>query len=66
MLETLPPGARILSPFSNLKIENYILKEEKWHKLPDDLSHFLQALMLHEYEDRGNLVGEHVGVGCSS
>ena len=29
----------------------------------DDLSHLLEDLVLHQYEDRGDLVGEHVGVG---
>ena len=30
---------------------------------PDDLSHFPQAFMLHQNENRGNLVRKHVGVG---
>ena len=29
----------------------------------DDLPHLLEALMLHEDEDGGDLVGEHVSVG---
>ena len=29
----------------------------------DDLSHLLENLVLHQYEDWGNLVSEHVGVG---
>ena len=30
---------------------------------PDDLAHARQALVLHEDEDGGDLVGEHVDVG---
>ena len=33
---------------------------------PDDLPHLLQHLVLHQDEDRGDLVGKHVGVGGSS
>ena len=29
----------------------------------DDLPHLLEDLVLHQYEDRGDLVCEHVGVG---
>ena len=29
----------------------------------DDLPHLLENLVLHQYEDRGDLVCEHVGVG---
>ena len=29
----------------------------------DDLPHLLENLVLHQYEDRGDLVGEHVRVG---
>ena len=32
----------------------------------DDLAHARQALVLHEDEDGGDLVGEHVGVGGGS
>ena len=31
--------------------------------IPNNLSHLLEDLMLHEDEDRCNLIGEHVGVG---
>ena len=32
-------------------------------EIPDDFAHFLETLVLHQDEDGGNLVGEHVGVG---
>ena len=34
--------------------------------IPDDLPHLLEDLVLHQDEDGGDLVGEHVGVSGGS
>ena len=63
-MEMLPPGASMLSPSLNLKIlkvESYLRSQAI--NIPNNLPHLLENLMLHEDEDRSNLLSEHVGVG---